>query len=234
MENLCSSVIAECRDEDIRYDAINLLVGIYGESKQPDKAMAAANMLTPMKYRRESALANGIGDGNTDIYKQDEIDKLIDALGLAIRNYVLDDELPNDPSTWDRKIEMLNISSQLYFMIYGDNLMFYHTRIAYNSWLISTYQIAQGKVDETLLSLEKMCYHSIEYDKSFINDHGKYYTSILTDKLIYPEPGKDFHELTEHTNCYYMLDRLQNKRYDCVRDDPRFMAIVNKLGQYAK
>ncbi len=234
IENLCSSVVEECRDEDIRYDAINLLVGIYGESKQPDKAMAAANMLTPMKYRRESALAGGIGDGNTEIYKQDEIDKLTDALGIAIRNYVLDDELPNDPSTWDKKIEMLTISNQLYFMIYGDNLMFQHTRIAYNCWLISTYQAALGKVDETLFSLEQMCHHAVEYDKSYINDHGKHYTSILTNKLIYPEPGKTFHELTEHTNCYYMLDRLQNKRYDCMRDDPRFIAIVNMLNQYAK
>jgi len=191
-------------------------------------------MLTPMKYRRESVLAAGIGDGNTEIYKQDEIDKLTDALGIAIRNYVLDDELPNDPSTWDKKIEMLNISNQLYFMIYGENLMFNHMRISHNCWLISTYQIAQGKVDEALLSLEKMCYHSIEYDKSYQNDHGKHYTSILIDKLIYPEPGKDFHELTEHTNCYYMLDRLQNKRYDCMRDEPRFIAIVNMLNQYAK
>lgn len=139
IENLCSSVISECRDEDIRYDAINLLIGIYGKSKQTDKAMEAVNMLTPMKYRRESALAGGIGDGNTEFYKQDEISKLTDALGIAIRHYVLDDELPNDASTWDNKIQMLNVSNQLYFMIYGDDLMFEHTRIAYNYWLISTY-----------------------------------------------------------------------------------------------
>lgn len=234
MENLCSSVIAECRDEDIRYDAINLLIQVYGESRQCEKAKATINLLTPMKYRRELALANGIGDGNTEIYIQDEIHKLTDALGIAIRHYVMNDELPNDPSTWDRKIEILNISNQLYFMIYGDNLMFYHTRIGLNYWLISTYQIAQGKAEEAISSLEKMCFHAVEYDKSFINDHGKHYTSFLTDKLIYPEPGKDFHELTEHTNCYYMLDRLQHTRYDCVREYPRFIAVTEKLNQYAK
>jgi len=234
IESLCSAVIAECRDEDIRYDAINLLITVYGESKQCEKAIESLNLLTPMKYCRETALSNGIGDGNTEIYKQDEIDKLTDALGIAIRNYVLDDELPNDPSTWDRKIEMLKISSQLYFMIYGENLMFHHVRIAFNNWLISTYQIAQRKVNETLFSLEQMCFHAVEYDKSFIADHGKYYTSILTDKLIYPEPGKDFHELTEHTNCYYMLDRLSHSRYDSIRENPRFVAVVDELHQYAK
>ena len=79
-----------------------------------------------------------------------------------------------------------------------------------------------------------MCHHAVEYDKSYISDHGKNYTSIFTNRLIYPKPDKNFHELTEHTNCYYMLERLQNKRYDYVRDDPRFIAIVYILNQYSK
>ena len=146
----------------------------------------------------------------------------------------MNDDLPNDPSTWDKKIEMLHISNQLYFMIYGENLMFYHARVDMNHWLISTYEIAQGKAEEALSSLEKMCYHAIEYDKSYANDHGKYYTSILTDKLIYPEPGKDFHELTEHSKCYYMLEKLKHNRYDLIRNSSRFVAIVEKLKEQSK
>jgi len=234
IENLCASIIAECRDEDIRYTTINLLITIYGESEQCEKAMMAVNMLTPMKYRRELALACGIGDGNTELYIQDEVHKLTDALGLSIRNYALNDDLPNGPTTWDRKIEILHISNKLYKLIYGDNLMFYHSRLSYNYWLISTYQMSQSKKGETLVSLEKMCYHAVEYDKSYINNHGKHYTSILTDKLIYPVPGKDFHELTEHSQCYYMLDRLQNARYDILRKESRFDAIIKQLNQYAK
>ena len=112
--------------------------------------------------------------------------------------------------------------------------MFYHVRLSRNYWLMSTYQISQGKTEDTLVSLERMCYHAVEYDKSYINNHGKFYTSILTDKLIYPEPSKDFHELEEHSDCYYMLDRLQNKRYDYLRENPRFIAIINKLTEYSK
>ena len=234
IENLCLSVVDECRDEDTRYNAITILIYIYGDTKQTEKAKQAVNMLTPMKYGREFARSAGIGDGNTELYIQDEIDKLTDCLGTAITSYPLADELPNDPSTWDKKIEMLNTSNQLYKMIYGENLMFYHVRLSRNYWLISTYKTAQGKIDEALASLEKMCCHAIEYDKAYISDHGKFYTSIFTDKLVYPEPGKDFHELTEHTNCYYMLEKLQNKRYDCMRGDPRFVSIIESLDQYAK
>ncbi|MBQ7968752.1 MAG: helix-turn-helix transcriptional regulator [Clostridia bacterium] len=233
-ETLCLSVVDECRDEDIRYEAICTLGTIYTDSENSEKAKTILNLLSPMKYCREFVLACGVGDDNTEIYIQDEIDKLADGLGTSITNYAIDESIPNDPSTWDNKIEMLALSNQLYKMIYGDNLMFYHVRLSRNYWLISTYQISQGKKDDALQSLEKMCYHAIEYDKAYINDHGKFYTSIFTDKLIYPEPNKDFHELTEHTDCYHMLNRLQNKRYDCIRQNPRFISIVEKLNQYAK
>ena len=130
-----------------------------------------------MKYCRESVLALGIGDENTEFYKQDEIDKLADSLGTSLSSYNFEDLPQNDPSTWNNKIEVLNLSNQIYKIIYGDNLMYYHSRLSQNYLLISTYQIAQGKTEEALETLEKMCYHAIANDKSYINDHGKYFTS---------------------------------------------------------
>ena len=234
IESLLCSVANECNDENTRYDAINTLISLYGEVGQSEKAKEWVNRLTPMKYCRETALSNGIGDGKTKFYIQDEIDKLTDALGLAIRNLVLNEDLPNDSSTWETKIEMLRISNQLYFMIYGDELMFHHNRISFNHWVISTYQMSLGKIEDAMESLEKMCDHAVTYDISCQNDRGKHFKSFLVDSKVYPEKSKDFHELTEHTHCYYMLDRLQSGRYDCIRQAPRFISIVEKLNQYAK
>lgn len=124
-----------------------------------------------MKYCRELAKSSGIGDGKDELYKQDEINKLTDCLGTAIRALSLDNELPNDHSTWNKKIRMMEISNELYLMTYGDNLMFYHCRLAFNYWIISTYRIAQGKIEETFSSLEQMCKHAIAYDVSYKNDH---------------------------------------------------------------
>lgn len=234
MENLCTSVIDECRDEDIRYDAIYLLITIYGESKQCEKAKAALDLLSPMKYCREFARSSGIGDGNTELYIQDEIDKLTDCLGTAMQGLVLNEDLSNDPSTWDKKIEMLRISNKLYRMIYGDNLMFYHTRLAFNHWIISTYQMSQNKPEDALKSLVDMSAHATAYDRSYKSDHGKHYTSIFTDQLTYPVPSPDFHELCEHSCCYHMLDRLANQRYDPIREDPRFVGVVSALEEYKR
>ena len=171
---------------------------------------------------------------NTEFYKQDEIDKLADSLGTSLSSYNFEDLPQNDPTTWNKKIEVLNLSNQVYKMIYGDNLMYYHSRLSQNYWLISTYQIAQGKTEEALETLEKMCNHAIENDKSYKNDHGKYFTSIITNKLIYPKISKDFHELTEHNECYRIIEKLKDKRYDCIRQNPRFIEIVEMLTQYAK
>lgn len=234
IETLLASVANGCVDESTRYDAISALILLYGKVDQYDKAIAWANRLTPMKYCRETALSGGVGDGKTKFYIQDEIDKLTDGLGLAIQNLVLNEYLPNDPSTWQSKIEMLRVANRLYFMIYGDDLMFHHNRVSFNHWVISTYQMSLGRPEEAMDSLEKMCHHATAYDLSYRNDRGKHYTSFLVDTQVYPEISKDFHEMTEHSHCYYMLEKLKNPRYDCIRQDPRFVTVAERLTQYAK
>ena len=233
-EALLKSVMDNSADLDLRYDAIGTLISIYKESGHPEKALEMAEMLTPMKYCREFQLSCGVGDGKTEWYIQDEIDKLTDCLGIAIQSLALNDDLPNDETTWDKKIEMLKTSNEIYRLIYGDDLMFYHCRLSQNYWLLSTFLILQGKTNDALDALEKMCEHTLAYDCSFDQDHGKNYSSIFTDRLVYPEPGKAFHELVEHNQSYYKLDRMKASRYDNIRDNARFVAIVNALEEKAR
>ncbi len=234
IESLCYSIIESTNDPDTQYKNIFTLISLYGETNESEKAKELVNMLMPMKYCRENVLSAGIGDGNTEYYIQDQIDKLTDCLALTIRHLVLCDDLPNDPSTWDKKIQMLKTANELYHMIYGDNLMYIHERLSYNHWIISTYEIAQGKTEDAFISIEKMCYHSIESCKSYENDHGKPFTSIFTDKLIYPINDDNFEELCEHTTAYYALENLEHKRYNCIRNDSRFVSIVETLKEYSK
>ena len=228
-KTLCESIMENSTDPETKDNAARTLILIYKKLGNPANAYEITQMLTPIKYCRESALSCGIGDQKTEWYIQDNIDKLTDELAWAIQTLVLSEDLPNDESTWNKKIDMLKTANEIIRMIYGDDLMFYNCRLSKNFWLISTYLIAQGKINDTLDALEKMCEHALEYDRSYEEDHGKNYTSIFTDKLVYPEPGKDFHELTEHNECYYMLDRMSSSRYDCIRDNDRFVAVVKKL-----
>ena len=63
-ETLCLSVIDDCRDEDIRYEAIFTLSSIYNELDEIKRARSTLELLSPMKYCRETAIACGIGDVN--------------------------------------------------------------------------------------------------------------------------------------------------------------------------
>lgn len=233
-EALCNSVLENCTDIDIKCETINALIHIYAFQHRSDKALELADTLTPMQLCREGFLANGIGDGNTELYIQNYIDSLASSLAITIRNYAIEDDLPNDETTWDKKIEMLKTSNEIFRLIYGDNLMYYHAFAAMNHWLISTYLIAQGKTDETLTELEKMCDNTLAGDRSYEKDHGKHFTSIFTDKLIYPEPGKNFYEPAEHNQCYYNLVRLNAARYDGIRNHERFRKVVNALKEKAR
>ncbi len=228
-ESLCTYVIENCKVYDTRYDAVSTLFTIYSKTNRPHKALELTEELIPMKYCREFLLSEGTGDGKTELYIQDEISKLTDCLGTAIWGLCFNEDLPNDPSTWEKKIVMMETSSKLYLMIYGEDLMFYHTRLAFNYFMMSTYQMALGREADALDSLEKMCHHATQYDLSYSVDHDKYYTSIFTDKIIYPEPSNSFHELTEHSQSYYMLEKLANPRYASVKDTERFKAVVEKL-----
>lgn len=234
-ESIYTTILDSNPTESMRYDVLSNLCYLYSRCfKDSQKALAAADKLPQIKYCREFQKASGVGDGKTEYYIQEEIDVLTDALGTSFRDLVLNEDLPNTPETWDKKIKMMQTSNDLYLMIYGNNLMFYHERLAFNYWIISTYQISQGKTNEALESLEKSCKHAVSYDESFKNDHGKYYTSPFIDKIVYPEPNGNFHELAEHSQCYYLLDRLQNKRYDILRADPHFIQIVKQLNAYSK
>ena len=234
IESLYQSVVNECDDEDTRNNAIGSLIILYKDTHHSEKAKALLGRLTPLKYCRETTMAWGIGDGNTEFYIQDLINKLTDALGLALGDLAYNDDLPNDPSTWDKKIEMLRISNQLYHMIYGDDLLYHHSRLADNYWVISTYQMSLERTEDALDSLERMCEHAVAHDLSYQNDRGKHFTSFLVDTQYYPEKSKDFHELTEHTYGHYSLARLQNSRYDPIRNDPRFTSVEKALREYAK
>lgn len=231
IESLCNWLLENTKDVDLTYNAVETLCWMYGASDRTEKSLALINQyLWPMKYCRETVLSTGIGDGKISFYIQDHIDKLTDGLGIAMRDLALQQ---GGPSEWDKTIEMLNTANSLYLTVYGENLMFHHNRLAWNYGMISMGQMIQGKPEEAIASLEKLLSHTLAYDDSKKHDRGKYFTSIFTDLLTYPEPDKDFHGL-ERNQAFYMLERLQNNVYDPIRTDARFVAIVNALEQTAE
>ncbi len=229
IELLCTTVIDHCKDGEAICFAIDTLKSYYTELGDTGKAFAIVNKLQPLSCCRENALARGIGDGRVNRYIQDSIVKHIDDVCMQCMWLVLSDELPNDPSTWDRKIEILYTAIHIYELVYGEHLMDKHASVSRYYYLISTYLIAQGKTTETLECLEKMLYHGMEYDRSYESDRGKPYASVLTNTVKYVNDRNHV-----HNNAYYMLENLNEERFDGIRDHERFQAIYTRCTETAK
>lgn len=234
-ETLYNTVLSRAQDENFRAETLLSLSALYAYGfRDARKAKETCLRLSPMKYCRETALASGIGDGNTGAYIRESIEKLTDALGLAIRNLVLNEDLPNGADTWETKIEMLHTANRLYEQIFGDNLMFYHIRLSFNHWVISTYRMSLGQHPAALDSLENAARHAAAYDRAYEADHGKCYTSPYTLGIVYPSPEHtDFHEPHYKTNCRWLSEKLAHPRYDPIRADEDFRTLTEKLNHPA-
>lgn len=150
------TLLETTKNNAIRHQVLENLIAHYGILlKDNARALEYANHLTPMKYCREEVLTNYTTGEEHPLFMQDHIDKLTDSLGLAMKALVLDDALPNDSSTWERKIELPRKIPLLYRLIYGEDLKFYHCRHSDTAWLVSTYQIALGRRRKRSIPLKK-------------------------------------------------------------------------------
>lgn len=229
------SLLNENTTDNVRYRNIWGLTHLYARGfKNSEKAFEIANKLPELKSCREYLFTCGMGDGKGVYHNQNFIDILTGALAEGINSLILCDDMPNDESTWDNKIKMYQVAYQIMCLIYEGDFMYHNNALAFNRYLVSTYQIAQGKLEDTLNSLEQMCKHAIDDVKSAESDRGRTFNSIFVNTIEYPYPNPDFHEYTVHNTCYYMLDRLEEKRFNIIRNDERFENIVKCLKDYSK
>ena len=232
-EIIYRTLIDTTKKPDFRNDCIESLAVLYAVGfKDILRAEEACNVLTSMKFCRESVkstvfclCSRETGDKELLVHTQDYMERLCSAFCDDMAGYIIND-LPNEPEHWDEKIGCFEKLIEIYKFFFGDNLLFYHADVAYLYRVIATYKVAQGKHDETVEVLEKMLYHVLEADKAKPGDR---YTSPFTDKLVYPEPSDDFDDLTVHNHAFYFRDRMNQSRYDPIREREDFKAICAKL-----
>ena len=119
-------------------------------------------------------------------------------------------------------------------MIFVTDLMYHHSEVFYNWKHIATYQVALGRTDNALDSLEKMAQHALAYDLSYENDIGKHFISHFVDTIVYNEENPEFPTSTEHNLCWQGLRLLTDSRFDNLRNNKKFPAIIKTLESTAK
>ncbi len=228
-EKIYQTLIETTADNEFRSCIIEQLAALYAVGfRDLHKAELTADRLPKMRYCREEAKASifsesAVGADNAEKFlpsRQDYIQKLTDSLGLAVLYFIRDD-MPGTPA--DDKIAYLHRIIDLYQMIFGDDMLTYHDRVPQLWRYIADYSLDQGNSGDALTALEHMTEHAILAGKI---QPGTPYSSPFTDRLVYEDQTEDFHINEAHNCAYICRNRMNQERYDPIRETDGFREIL--------
>lgn len=240
-EKIYISLIETTNDVDFKSKTLVALCVLYSLGYDDRRrAMLTAEKLPSMYYSREFACAASVScfeqaagsttDEDAKFNQQNLICNLTDALGHWLVNYIIN-RIPNGGERFDEKVDMFYKVIDLYKLVYGENLLFHHTDVAYIYRVIATYRVAQRRYDETLDVLDKMCYHCEKRSGTQIGDSFDSEFSYLIKSY---DDNTGYQDDTIHNLAWYCLEKMGQSRYDPLREMPKFKEIVERLKAIAK
>ena len=140
------------------------------------------------------------------------------------------DMLKDDIYTPEERIALRRKVLSMYELVYEDgNYLFTHTRVADLYEDIAADLMEIGEIDEGIRHWELAAEHAIAFDT--LPDSAPS-TSLLTSGLVYVKANTT--KYSEYNYAHYMLRFMQkDKLFDPVREDPRVVAIMEKLKKVA-
>lgn len=140
------------------------------------------------------------------------------------------DMLKDDIFTPEERIALRRKVLAMYELVYEDgNYLFTHTRVADLYEDIAADLMEIGRLDEALEHWALAADHAIAFDT--LPDSAPS-TSLLTSGLVYVKANTT--KYSEYNYAHYMLKFMQkDKLFAPVREDPRVVAIMEKLKKVA-
>lgn len=214
-EKILRGLIRQADDYDFRFACIKELAVLYKEAWQDeDGYKEVLNMLPSLTSCREVFITDFFNGANQN---KDEIQNCLLTLALhtvvILRDYVAFLP-PNEEEKWGFKIGcfewMIDFCKHIAEIAGGEKAFHLDTNIAVLYRYIATYYIAQGKKSEALTSLERMLS----------------YVEMICSTLQDTDPSHNF--------AWYFLEYMDQDRYALIREEPRFIALKDKLVSIAK
>lgn len=218
-------ILEYCTDSSIRNDVqANICYAMkrYGDK---EKARKMAEGLPNYYKTAQLVLPNFLEGAELQQCCGSGLQMLAYCFYATVRKMVKDDTY-----TVEEKIVLRRKVLDMYEILYEDgNYLFTHTRVADLYEDIAADLMELGRVDEALDTLAKAAEHAIAYDTL---PQSAPYTSLLTRELTYKKVETS--TTTEYNYAHYMLRFLKKSPlYADVREDPRVVAIMERLEQVA-
>jgi hypothetical protein len=248
---IAERILSDCLEDSIRHSAIQVLCYYYPLLGNRDKAIQLANSMPPLYINRDCLLEDIYENDQRILQIQKNIQQTTDYLCSEICSIADPDSQQKNNISIDEKIHLFEIANSIYQLVYENgDYNFYNCRLANNYRVMAALAVSNSCIDDTLSYLEKAAEYAMAADRTPISSP---YTSLLVNRLTNNENinhssnektqllNDMFHQMVVSDRIVFRVDKtlakesrlllkkLENSRYDNVRNAERFKAIVEKL-----
>jgi len=222
-----NNILENCTDNNHRDSAIQLLTFIYAEKKDYANAEKYVNMASNL-WCSSQLLRSSVFQGEEKAkWEQQTFLWLIDLMWRSACNIVYKSSLDEN---YEYKYKLFESVMKIYDIVFEDeNYGFYSCRV-YNllSGMANFNILMNGDTNKTIDLLKKAKNSCIYFDtfKKF-----KYKSPMLN--LLEADPDKKAMD-NDVTQTAKMIDFLNNKEFDSLREDNQFKAIIEELNKNPK
>lgn len=130
--------------------------------------------------------------------------------------------------TTAERIAILKKALELLDLVYEDgDYLNYSDTVSTTHRYIAAMAMLEDDCELALSSLEKAAEFAIMSDT--LPERAQH-TSLLVNKTYYD--ASDIMKNYDFTNCKELYDKMQWDRYNAIRDDKRFIAVLDKIREY--
>ena len=215
---------AECRDDNVRQDIIEVMTYAYKFLGEKEKAIKLINQNLSRLWISRERMLELVLEGD-DLIRQRQ-QNLVTFTDLCCGEMwqLSDNFTPED------KLAVLENVIKIYSMIFTDgNYGYYHVKVQKFHIDAMNIYMDLGNNTKALEHFKSATHHSIAFDNNY-TDHFTLYTSPLIDKTYYGQLIKSY----KGNQSYNLLKKLDDEKYNAIRDTPEFMEIYENLKKCAK
>lgn len=220
-------ILSRCTDGNIINRTTYQLAYIYSRLGETEKAVEYAKKL-PDSGSCSTVILGDIYEGEQKkLHLQWAVKGYISILWRSLRN-MADLEYKDETMTNAERIAILQKSLAIFEIVYdsGDYLG-YSGAVSITYQCIAAMAMLGDDCELALSSIEKAAEFAIMSDT--LPEKAKH-TSLLVNKTCY-----NVHDMIKNydfSDCKELYEKMQCDRYDAIRDDKRFITVLDKIREY--
>ncbi|MCL2212514.1 MAG: helix-turn-helix domain-containing protein [Oscillospiraceae bacterium] len=223
---LCERIREDCTINELRHDAMQMLVFAYSEEGKHDFAVNIADEMPTLWISKEILLACAKEGEECVCQEQDNLMNLIDLSDQCLRSIATHDE----KLSADDKIKIYETRIKLFDLIFDgiENTLFYNSRVYSSYYCLAEIYCGDEHFDtEKVLENLLLCEAAIiRYEAEEAGTGQKYKPVFLNKQKTNPSKiVKNY----EHSLLKTMYDYISDDLFNKVRNHPEFITLMARL-----